>query len=59
MKGRALGKLNNMEEKAENVKKAIQIDPSVPAYYRNYGAALYKLKKYHNAIENHKKAIEK
>lgn len=57
MKGRALGKLNKMEEKAENVKKAIEIDPTVPAYYRNYGAALYKLKKYNMAIDNHKIAI--
>lgn len=46
-----------MEKKADNIQKAIQLDPQVPAYYRNYGAALYKLKKYHNAIDNHKIAI--
>jgi tetratricopeptide (TPR) repeat protein len=29
----------------------------VGAYYRNLGSALYKLKNYDAAIENHKKAI--
>ena len=46
MKGRAHGKLGNMQEKADNTRKAISLDPSVPAYYRNLGAALYKLKNY-------------
>ena len=59
MKGRALGKLNQMEQKAENVLKAIELDPTVAAYYRNYGAAMYKLKKYDLAIQNHKIAIDK
>jgi hypothetical protein len=36
---------------------AIERDPKVPAYYRNLGAALYKLKRYGEAIDNHKKAI--
>ncbi len=44
MKGRAEGKLGNMQAKAELTRKAIEIDPSVPAYFRNLGAALYKLK---------------
>ena len=35
-----------MEEKVEITRKAIEIDPTVPAYYRNLGAGLYKLKKY-------------
>lgn len=44
MKGRAQGKLGNMQEKADLTRKAIEIDPNVAAYYRNLGAALYKLK---------------
>ena len=48
-----------MEQKAENVLKAIELDPTVAAYYRNYGAAMYKLKKYDLAIQNHKIAIDK
>jgi hypothetical protein len=35
-----------MEEKAILTRRAIELDPNVPAYYRNLGAALYKLKKY-------------
>lgn len=56
MKGRAQGKLGNMQQKADLTRKAIDIDPNVAAYYRNLGAALYKLKEYNSAIENHKKA---
>lgn len=37
--------------------KAIEIDPNVPAYHRNLGAAYYKLKDYERAIESHDKAI--
>ena len=50
MKGRALGKMGKMQEKADMTHKAIDLDPTVPAYYRNLGAALYKLKKYQEAI---------
>ena len=57
MKGRAYGKIGNMEAKAENTRKAISLDSSIPAYYRNLGAALYKLKNYNEAIDNHKKAM--
>ena len=46
MKGRAMGKIGKMQEKAELTRKAIDLDASVPAYYRNLGAALYKLKNY-------------
>jgi Flp pilus assembly protein TadD len=46
MKGRAQGKLGNMQEKADLTRKAIELDPKIPAYYRNLGAALYKLKQY-------------
>lgn len=35
-----------MKAKAELTRKAIDIDPNVAAYYRNLGAALYKLKNY-------------
>jgi tetratricopeptide (TPR) repeat protein len=50
LKGRAEGKLGNMESKATLTKKAIELDSTVPAYYRNLGAALYKLEKYDEAI---------
>lgn len=50
MQGRAQGKLGNMQEKADLTRKAISLDPNVPAYYRNLGAALYKLKQYDEAI---------
>lgn len=46
-----------MEEKANLTRRAIELDPTVPAYYRNLGAALYKLKKYEEAITQHKIAI--
>ena len=54
-----MGKLGNMEEKAELTKRAIELDNSVPAYYRNLGAALYKMKKYDEAISQHQIAIDK
>lgn len=57
MKGRAYGKLGNMQEKIENTRKAINLDPNVAAYYRNLGAGLYKLKEYDEAIVNHRKAM--
>ena len=57
MKGRAHGKLGNMQQKVDLTRKAIDLDPNVAAYYRNLGAALYKLKDYNAAIENHKKAV--
>lgn len=46
MKGRAMGKMGKMQEKVDLTRKALEIDHSVPAYYRNLGAALYKLKLY-------------
>ena len=46
LKGKAVGKLGDFSEKAELTKKAIELEPTVPAYHRNLGAAYYKLKKY-------------
>lgn len=57
MKGRALGKLGNMKEKVALTRRAVELDPNIPAYYRNLGAGLYKLKLYDEAISNHEKAI--
>jgi tetratricopeptide (TPR) repeat protein len=57
LKGKAVGKLGNFEEKIRLTAKAIEIDPKVPAYHRNLGAAHYKLKNYDKAIECHNKAI--
>ena len=41
-----MGKLGNFEEKVRLTIKAIDIDPKVPAYHRNLGAAYYKLKQF-------------
>lgn len=58
LKGKAIGKLGDFQEKAELTKKAIDLEPAVPAYHRNLGAAYYKLKKYEDAIIEHDKAIK-
>jgi tetratricopeptide (TPR) repeat protein len=58
LKGKAVGKLGDFEEKVKYTIKAIEIDPNVAAYHRNLGAAYYKLKDYERAIESHNKAIE-
>ncbi len=57
LKGKAVGKLGNYEEKIKLTQKAIDIDSKVPAYHRNLGAAFYKLKQYEKAIECHDQAI--
>ena len=58
LKGKAVGKLGNFEEKVELTQRAIDIDSSVPAYHRNLGAPYYKLKDYERAVQCHSKAIE-
>lgn len=58
LKGKAVGKLGNFEEKVKYTSKAIEIDPGVAAYHRNLGAAYYKLKQYEKAIECHNRAID-
>jgi tetratricopeptide (TPR) repeat protein len=44
LKGRAVGKLGNYEEKIKLSIRAIEIDDKVAAYHRNLGAAYYKIK---------------
>ena len=46
LKGKAVGKLGNFDEKVKLTTKAIELDPKVAAYHRNLGAAHYKLKQY-------------
>lgn len=46
LKGKALGKMEQYHEKIELTKKAIEIEPKVPAYHRNLGAGYYKIKQY-------------
>ncbi len=58
LKGKAVGKLGNFEEKVKLTQKAIDIDRKVPAYHRKLEADYYKLKDYEKAIESHNKAIE-
>jgi tetratricopeptide (TPR) repeat protein len=58
LKGKAVGKLGNFEEKVQLTAKAIEIDPKVAAYHRNLGAAYYKLKDYERAAECHSRAID-
>jgi tetratricopeptide (TPR) repeat protein len=58
LKGKAVGKQGNFEEKIQLTKRAIEINPKVPAYHRNLGAAYYKSKDYERAIESHNRAIE-
>jgi len=58
LKGKALGKLGNFEEKLRLTSKAIEINPKVAAYHRNLGAAYYKLKDYDKAIQSHNQAID-
>ena len=58
LKGKAMGKLGDFEQKARLTKKAIDLDPKVAAYHRNLGAAYYKMKQYENAIDGHNKAIK-
>lgn len=52
-----MGKLGNFQEKVQLTLKAIEMDSSVPAFFRNLGAAHYKLKNYDAAIKAHEKAI--
>jgi len=44
LKGKAVGKMGNFEEKVKLTQSAIKIRDDVPAYHRNLGAAYYKLK---------------
>jgi len=57
LKGRAVGKLGNFEEKIKLTTRAIEIDNQVAAYHRNLGAAYYKLKDYEKAVESHERAV--
>jgi tetratricopeptide (TPR) repeat protein len=57
LKGKAYGKLGNQVEKVSLLKIAIELNEKVPAYHRNLGAALYNLKNYPNAVEEHSIAI--
>lgn len=58
LKGKAMGKMGNFEQKIQLTAKAIEINPKVPAYHRNLGAAYYKVKDYQRAIDCHNRAIE-
>lgn len=58
LKGKAVGKQGNFQEKIALTAKAIEINPKVAAYHRNLGAAYYKNKDYENAIECHNRAID-
>ena len=50
--------MGNFEEKVRLTSKAIDMDPKVPAYHRNLGAAYYKLKQYEKAVSCHDQAIK-
>lgn len=58
LKGKAVGKLMDFQQKVELTSRAIKINPNVAAYHRNLGAAYYKLREYDKAVECHTRAID-
>jgi hypothetical protein len=46
LKAKAFGKMGDQATKIELLKKAIEINNKIPAYYRNTGAAYYSLKNF-------------
>lgn len=58
MKGKALGKLGDNEQRIQLILKAIAINPNISAFHRNLGAAYYTAKEYEKAICEHIKSTE-
>jgi tetratricopeptide (TPR) repeat protein len=58
LKGKAVGKLGNNVLRIEWMRKAVQLNPAVPAYRRNLAAAYYQDKRYEEAISEQQRTVD-